>query len=188
MAATDTELVTRIQAGDMEAFGQLVDRHKDPLVNYVTRLTRCRERAEEIAQETFLRFYQARGHYTERQMLAAYLFRIATNLLRSEERRARRWRLLSMGLTASPNGHDQDPTPQQALLSDEASGEVTAALSRLALRYRAPLVLREIEGLSYREIAEALGCREGTVKSRISRGKAQLKRLLEPYWNGESGS
>jgi RNA polymerase sigma-70 factor (ECF subfamily) len=61
---------------------------------------------------------------------------------------------------------------------------VEAALGGLPLRYRAPLVLREIEGLSYREIAVALGCREGTVKSRINRARERLKALLEPYWRG----
>ncbi|HVR30386.1 MAG TPA: sigma-70 family RNA polymerase sigma factor, partial [Thermoanaerobaculia bacterium] len=91
---------------------------------------------------------------------------------------------LSQLVSAAPGAHE--PSPQRRLLSEEATQVVEAALAGLPLRYRAPLVLREIEGLSYREIAVALGCREGTVKSRINRARERLKTLLEPYWRGAS--
>ena len=181
----DAELMTRVRSGDREAFAQLVDRHKDGLVNYLTSLTRSRDRAEELAQESFLRLYQHSARYREQGQFVPFLFRIATNLLRSEERRARRWRLLSMKF--SSNGHDPGPTPQARLLKKEASEHVTRALAELPLKYRSPLVLREIEGWSYRDIASALGCGEGSVKSRINRGRTRLRHLLGPYWNGGQG-
>ena len=181
----DAELMNRVRSGDREAFTQLVDRHKDGLVNYLTGLTRCRDRAEELAQESFLRLYQHSARYREQGQLAPFLFRIATNLLRSEERRYRRWRFLSMKF--SSNGHDPRPTPQARLLKEELAERVARALAELPLKYRSPLVLREIEGWTYREIASTLGCGEGTVKSRIHRGRAQLRRLLGPYWNGGQG-
>lgn len=182
---TDAELMTRMRSGDQEAFAQLVDRHKDGLVNYLTGLTRSRDRAEELAQESFLRLYEHSARYREQGQLVPFLFRIATNLLRSEERRARRWRFLSMKI--SSNGHEPGPSPQARLLEEEAREHVTRALAELPLRYRSPLVLREIEGWSYRDIATALGCGEGTVKSRINRGRTRLRHLLSPYWNGGQG-
>ena len=88
------------------------------------------------------------------------------------------------------NGHhlrDNGANPQEELLRKEAGVRVAEALAGVPLRYRSPLVLREMEGWSYRDIASALNCREGTVKSRVHRGRQRLRRLLEPYWNGGRG-
>ena len=185
MALNDAQLLTRSRSRDAEAFGQLVDRHKDQIVNYLARLTGCRDRAEDIAQETFVRFYKKIHHYRDEGTLSAYLFRIATNLVRSEERRKRRWQMLRPILSYggfSANGGA--PSPQAAALASEEHRQVTRALASLDVLYRAPLVLREIEGQSYRQIANALGCSEGTVKSRLHRGRLMLKERLAPYWNG----
>jgi RNA polymerase sigma-70 factor, ECF subfamily len=181
---TDSELLARSKAQDQGAFAQLVERHKDGIVNYLTRLTGCRDRAEDFAQETFIRFYQKLSRYREEGYLAAYLFRIATNLVRSEERRRRRFELLKP--LFSRNGHGADPGPQAEILADERQQQVHRALAAIDLVYRAPLVLREIEGLSYLEIAASLELSEGTVKSRLHRGRQLLKERLAPYWNGTS--
>ena len=181
---SDAALMVRVKDGDSDAFGDLVERHKNGVVNYLTHMTRDRDRAEELAQEAFLRLYQKSAYYQESGKLVPYLLRIATNLLRTQERRSRRWRDL-IGLVES-SGRAPDPSPQREALSSEATEQVGIALAQLPSRYRAPIVLREIEGLSYREIAEALSCREGTVKSRINRGREQLRVLLSHYWTGES--
>lgn len=178
----DAELMARVRAGDRGAFAELIDRYKDPLVGYLVRLTGCRARAEEVAQETFLRLYQTASRYREQGRLVAYLYRIATNLVRSEERKARRWQVLSS--VFSSNGRGPDPSPQSQLLRDEVKGQVAKALRALPARYRAVVVLRDIEGWTYQDIAKALGCREGTVKSRINRGRTQMRELLEPYVSG----
>ena len=177
----DAELMSRVRSGDREAFSDLVERHKDAVVNYLTRLTGDRDRAEDLAQESFLRLFRSAGGYTEQGLLRAYLFRIATNLVRSEERRERTWRLLLPFV--KPEEH-ADPAAPAGLLQRELGQEVAAAVAELPLRYRVPLVLHEIEGWAYSEIARELGCREGTVKSRIHRGRRQLKERLAPYWNG----
>ena len=177
----DAELMARVRLRDTEAFADLVDRHKDAVVNYLTRLTNDRDRAEDLAQETFLRLFRAAGEYTEQGYLRAYLLRIATNLLRSEERRARRLRLLSPFLHREEHA---EPAAPSGLLRRELQREVSAAVAKLPLRYRVPLVLHEIEGWSYVDIAQEIGCREGTVKSRVHRGRLKLKEWLEPYWNG----
>ena len=181
--ATDALLMVRVQAGDLDAFGDLIERHKNSVVNYMTHLTRDREHAEDLAQETFLRLYQKSSSYRESGQLVPYIFRIATNLFRSQQRRSKRWREL-VGLVDS-NDRRVEPTPQKEALSHEATEQVGLALAQLPSSYRAALVLREIEGLSYKEIAMTLGCREGTIKSRINRGREQLRALLEPYWKGD---
>jgi RNA polymerase sigma-70 factor (ECF subfamily) len=177
----DAGLMVRVREGDRDAFADLVDRHKDAVVNYLTRLTGNRDRAEDLAQETFLRLFRSAGAYTEQGLLRAYLFRIATNLVRSEERREKRLRLLMPFLRG---GRHSEPSAPSGLLRRELHREVSSAVAQLPLRYRVPLVLHEIEGWAYADIARELGCREGTVKSRIHRGRQQLKERLAPYWNG----
>jgi RNA polymerase sigma-70 factor (ECF subfamily) len=182
--ASDAELMLRVQAGDRDAFTQLVDRHKDAIVNYLTRLTGNRDRAQDLGQETFLRLFRAADSYVEQGYLRAYLLRIATNLVRSEERREARLRLLLPFF--APRSEAEEPSARSGMLRQELHREVSDALSSLPLRYRVPLVLHEIEGWSYVDIAKELGCREGTVKSRIHRGRQQLRTKLEPYWLGEA--
>jgi RNA polymerase sigma-70 factor, ECF subfamily len=177
----DAELMVRVREGNRDAFADLIGRHKDAVVSYLTRLTGNRDRAEDLAQETFLRLFRSARDYTEQGYLRAYLFRIATNLVRSEERREKRLRLLTPFL---PREEHAEPAAASGLLRRELHREVAAAVARLPLRYRVPLVLHEIEGWSYVDIAQEIGCREGTVKSRVHRGRQQLKQKLEPYWTG----
>ena len=180
---TDSQLMMRVRSGDHEAFATLVDRYRNSLVNYLTHLDGSRDRAEEFAQEAFLRLYQHADRYDEQGRLAPYLFRIATNLFRSEKRRERRWELLWPRFSSNGDRH-HEPMAQAGLMRDEIRRKVSEAVASLPLRLRAPIVMREIEGWSYREIAETLECEEGTIKSRIFRGREQLKRVLAPYWNG----
>jgi RNA polymerase sigma-70 factor, ECF subfamily len=181
-ATGDSELMSRVQAGDRDAFAAIVERHKDGLVRYLTAVARNRDRAEEIAQDAFVRIFVLSHRYEERGQFVPYLYRVATNLLRSEERKRRRREFLLKAF--STNGAARTPSPQAACLQDELADRLSQALSSLPLRYRSPLLLREMEGWSYSEIARVLRCGEGTVKSRIHRGRERLRRLLEPYWNG----
>jgi RNA polymerase sigma-70 factor (ECF subfamily) len=172
----------RVAEGDEDAFTVIVDRYKNPLVNYLTHLVRSRERAEDFAQEAFVRLYRSASKYKELDRIGAYLYRIATNLVVTEVRRERRWSLLLPRLNVSM---DKAPAaPDANLISDEIQAKVTAALERLPLKYRAPLVLYEIEEWPYEEIARALECRLGTVKSRIARARELLRRQLSGWWNG----
>lgn len=179
---TDVELMRRVRGGDHGAFAEIVEKYRGPLVNYLTHMTANRERAEDFAQEAFVRLYEVSGRYREEGKLAPYLFRIATNLVRSEARRSLRWRTLLPMLPASTNGNGHGPG--RALIEQELQTKVGAAIASLPLPFRAPLVLREMEEWSYQEIALALGCDEGTIKSRIHRARQKLKAELAPYWNG----
>ena len=179
---TDDALMQRVREGDDDAFGEIVDRYKDSLVNYLTHLVRSRERAEEVAQDAFVRLYRNAHQYRQQERLGPYLFRIATNLVVTEIRRERRWSLLLPRLHASTR--TTAPAPDTNLFTSEIQRQVAAAIDRLPVNYRAPLVLFEMEEWSYEEIAKALDVRVGTVKSRISRARDLLRRHLAPWWIG----
>jgi RNA polymerase sigma-70 factor (ECF subfamily) len=179
---TDDQLMKLVRDGDETAFCEIVDRYKHSLVNYLTHLVRSRDRAEEVAQDAFVRLYRNASKYRERERLGPYLFRIATNLVVTEVRRERRWSLLLPRLHASTG--QSVPSPDATLLTDEIQRQVAAALEKLPIKYRAPLVLFSIEEWSYDEIAHALQLRCGTVKSRISRARDLLRRHLAPWWIG----
>ncbi len=182
--ASDAELMARIRDGDRSAFGDLVERYKDPIVNYLTKMTGNRARAEEAAQEAFIKLFHAAPRYREQGKFSAFLYRIATNLVRQEERRDRRWRMVSSILSGSAHAANRGPdSATAALLNQEVGREIKTALAGLPLRYRIPLVLRDVQDWPYDEIARVTGCRLGTIKSRISRGRGMLRRALEPYRN-----
>ena len=178
----DDALMQRVREGDDDAFGEIVDRYKDSLVNYLTHLVRSRDRAEEVAQDAFVRLYRNADKYKQQERLGPYLFRIATNLVVSEVRRERRWSLLLPRLHASTR--TTTPAPDTNLVTSEIQRQVAAAIDRLPVNYRAPLVLFEMEEWSYEEIAKALDVRVGTVKSRISRARDLLRKHLAPWWTG----
>ena len=180
--ATDDQLMKRCVDGDETAFGEIVHRYKNALVNYLTHLVRSRDRAEEVAQDAFVRLYRNASKYREQERLGPYLYRIATNLVVTEVRREKRWSLLLPRLNASTSQFA--PSPDATLLTDEIQRQVAAALKELPLKYRAPLVLFEIEEWPYEEIAKALEIPSGTVKSRISRARELLRRQLAPWWIG----
>lgn len=183
MQPSDAELMRRVCEGDEDAFTAIVDRYKDPLVNYLTNLVRCRERAEDLAQEAFVRLYRHADRFRGYENLAPYLFRIATNQTFTELRREKRWRLLVPRFLAG--SVQQAPPADTRLMTDEVQRQVTAALDRLPLMYRAPLALFELEGWSYDDIAKALDCRLGTVKSRIRRARDLMRQQLSGWWMGE---
>jgi RNA polymerase sigma-70 factor, ECF subfamily len=180
----DDALMQRAREGDDDAFGEIVDRYKDSLVNYVTHLVRSRDRAEEIAQEAFVRLYRNAAQYRAQERLGPYLFRIATNLVVTEARRAKRWTLLLPRLHAS--ARREGASPDENLYATEIQRHVAAALEQLPLKYRVPLVMFELEEWSYDDIARALEIAPGTVKSRISRARELLRRHLAPWWTGGS--
>jgi RNA polymerase sigma-70 factor (ECF subfamily) len=178
----DGVLFARARDGDGDALTCLVDRHKDPLVNYLTRLSGCRERAEDLAQDTFIRLLERSERHREQGMLRPYLYRIATNLVRSSQRRDRRWRLLAPRLAASQNGSGGEAPQIAAVERRELGALLTESLRSVPLRFRVPLVLREVQDWSYADIADLLGCKAGTVKSRIHRGREMLRKLVAPHW------
>jgi RNA polymerase sigma-70 factor (ECF subfamily) len=186
---SDHELIEATRNGDEAAFGEIVSRYKGQLTNYLYRMLGDYDESVDLAQESFVRVFFAIERYHSGYAFSTYIYRIATNLAISEIRKRKRRRLLSLtGLyqfdsesDAEYQPPDERPHPEDSLVSDELRRTIGKAISALPERYRAPIILREIEERSYEEIAEILGLGLGTTKSRISRGRGILRKRLEGY-------
>lgn len=187
---TDHALLEGTLAGDEDAFAELVSRYRNQITSYIYRMTNDYDGAVDLAQETFLRVYRAAGRYQTTHAFSTYIYRIATNLAISELRKRKRRRLVSLtGLLASDDGQeardfnppDERPLQDVNLVDCEKRAVVKRAISTLPDKYRAPLVLRDVEGKSYDEIAAILCTSEGTVKSRINRARNFLRDKMRSY-------
>lgn len=179
----DSDLMGKIRDGNRQAFAQVIDRYRDSLVNYLSRLCGSSAKAEDLAQETFLRLYEKSANYNEIGKLTGYLYRIATNLAMSWHRREKRRRILSRIFIQSELG-GVPCNPHYQLIAKETHQKIQEALGKIPFSYRIPLVLHEIQNLPYQEIGKILGVKEGTVKSRISRGRNLLRKILSAYYHG----
>jgi RNA polymerase sigma-70 factor (ECF subfamily) len=157
---------------DPQAMVTLFRRYRKPIYRYLLRRTGSPDRAEDLAQEVFAALMNGAGRYQPTGSFKAYLYRIAANLSAKEWRKHKR----RVQLAAEPA--DPGPDADQALSSRRSAEAVRAALLDLQADQREPILLREYEGLSYAEIAQVLEVPTGTIKSRIARGKLQLRRAL----------
>ena len=187
---TDHALLEATRGGDETAFAQLVGRYRNQITSYIYRMTNDYDGAVDMAQETFVRVYQAAERYQTTYAFSTYIYRIATNLAISELRKRKRRRLVSLtGFFQETEGSearefnppDVGPLQDAVLVDTERRTAVARAIGTLPEKYRAPLVLRDVEGKSYDEIARILETSEGTVKSRISRARGFLRDKLRAY-------
>jgi RNA polymerase sigma-70 factor (ECF subfamily) len=189
---SDHELLEATRSGDEAAFAEIINRYRNPITNFIYRMLNDYEEAVDLAQETFVRVYRAAERYHAGYAFSTYIYRIASNLAISELRKRKRRRLISLtGLFQSHTEEGENtefqPTDekplQDAALADEQIKEIVAkAIATLPENYRAPLILRDVEGKSYEEIARILDANEGTIKSRISRGRNLLRDKLKNYF------
>lgn len=187
---SDHALLEATCAGDEAAFAELIGRYRNQITNYIYRVTNDYDGAVDLAQETFVRIYGALHRYRTDYAFSTYIYRIATNLAISELRKRKRHRLVSLtGLfgereqteTREFDPPDAQPLQDVAIIERERRTAVANAIATLPDKYRAPLVLRDVEGQSYAEIARILEMSEGTVKSRISRARSFLRDKLRAY-------
>lgn len=187
MEAADGALIMRSQAGDREAFAELVRRYQTRIFNFAYRLLHQREEAQDATQEVFLRAYRSLDRYAPDQPFAAWLFKIANNLCIDM---ARRRRLKTVSLTV-PGGQDELPqleipdvsgNPEALFASGEIRRAIEEAIAALPYKYRVVTVLRHLRGLSYQEISTITGQPEGTVKAQIFRARRILRERLR--WVG----
>ena len=176
----DWELVARAQAGDAEAFAALVRRHQNPVIRFCQRMTRSVPDAEDLAQETFVRLHRHLHRLRPDAKFTTALFGIARNLtlnfLRGQARRAWFWRSApEFAEIPAPKSAE----PSESLRVSEIESALESAIARLTPEHREVLLLREFEGLDYEAIARVTGCRIGTVRSRLSRAREQLRVHLE---------
>ena len=163
--ASDHALLQGTLDGDEDAFAELVRRYRNQITSYIYRMTNDYDGAVDLAQETFLRVYRAAARYQTTHAFSTYIYRIATNVAISELRKRKRRRLVSLtGLLTSGDGQeprdfdapDEHPLQDVSLVDSERRQVVKRAISTLPEKYRAPLVLRDVEGKSYDEIAAIL--------------------------------
>jgi RNA polymerase sigma-70 factor (ECF subfamily) len=186
---SDHALIEATKSGDEAAFGEIMARYRGPITNYLYRFLNDYEEAVDLAQETFVRVYFALDRYHTEFAFSTYIYRIATNLAISEIRRRKRRKLLSLtGLFQSEEDstvefqpEDTRIRPDAELVEDERSEVIGRAIATLPEKYRVPVVLRDVEGRTYEEIAQIMELGLGTTKSRISRGRALLKEKLQHY-------
>jgi len=188
---SDHQLIEATKQGDEAAFAEIVNRYRNPLTNYLFRMLNDYEEAVDLAQETFVRVYFAIERYHTDYAFSTYIYRIATNLAISEIRKKRRRKLLSLtsffqnedGDSQEFHLPDEKSLPDEDLIENERNRTIEKAIATLPDKYRAPIILREIQELSYEEIAQILGLGLGTTKSRISRARGLLRDKLKHYFD-----
>jgi RNA polymerase sigma-70 factor (ECF subfamily) len=162
----DQELIRLVQEGDEVAFGSIVSAYKDRIVNYLYKFTGDYQKAVELSQETFLRVYFKAKQYKPVAPLSSWIYAIASNLAKTEMKKARKFAAVSLDDIAAhemrQKAYAEDP-PDPGLIKN-----LREALDSLHPRYRIPVVLKDMEGFS-----------QGTIKARISRGRSFLKKRLE---------
>lgn len=173
----DVDLVKLCQDGDMVAFEQLFQRHQDRIYSVAIRMMNNPEDALDITQEIFLRAYQKIGKFKFTSAFSTWLYKLATNLCIDELRKRKR-STDTVPLEEAVSKADINTPEDNAILKDRES-QIWKAINSLKDKERAIIVLRDIEGLSYKEISEVFGCSLGRVKSRIHEARQKLKNLLE---------
>lgn len=173
----DRQLVARAQGGDPEAFSQLVERHQTMVYRLALGKTGSPQDAEEVTQTAFLKAWQGLRTFQGKAAFSTWLYRLTANAAVDLLRR-RREPALSLDDPDLPPIPDQAPSPEELSMAAERRRLLWQAIDQLPESHRLPLVLRELEELSYREIARALDLEEGTVKSRLARGRLMLRQQL----------
>ena len=183
---TEKELISRAQKGDQDAFGQLVLAHQNKVFTLCVHMMGSREEAEDMAQEAFLKAWRSLDSFHGESSFATWMHRLTTNLCLDHLRKQTRRQNISVAVSlddeeaAFTEPADPGSDPQRELEKRERQRAVEKALRGLPEHHRRALVMREVSGLSYQEIADALELDLGTVKSRIARAREALrKRLLE---------
>jgi RNA polymerase sigma-70 factor, ECF subfamily len=187
--SAEAEFIERLKRGEAAAFEEWVADRSGEIYGLLLRLTENSEEARDLTQETFLRAFQSIDRFRGEADLRTWIYRIAINQARNRWRWWRRRRRDSTVSLDAATGHANQPliatlaessdNPEQKALAHERELALRAALQKLGGAYRETVILRDIEGFSYEEIAATLGVNVGTVKSRLARGRQELRRRLE---------
>lgn len=186
---TDKELVERVQAGDKSAFNVLVQKYQPKIITLVNRYVNDPSAAMDVAQEAFVKAYRGLDSFRGESAFYTWLYRIAINTAKNylvaEKRRTpdseidcQDAELYSDNLALRDNA-----SPERMLLTDEIRDTVSVAIQKLPEDLKIAITLRELEGMSYEDIATAMECPIGTVRSRIFRAREAIDRVLEPLLN-----
>ena len=181
----ERDLIRKAKQGDMHAFEELILKHEKIVYNVALRMMNHGEDAKDISQEVFLKAYRSLSNFDERSAFSTWLYRITHNTCIDEMRKRKGKQSYSLEEELeNEEGSmqrqiaDEGDTPEESLLREEQKSEILQALDNLSAEHKAAIILRDVKGLSYEEIAEILELSLGTVKSRISRGRNQLKKEI----------
>jgi RNA polymerase sigma-70 factor (ECF subfamily) len=196
-ADADVLLVDRAKRGDVRAFEMLVVRYRRRIERLIARMVRDAALVEDIAQETFIRAYRALPQFRGESAFYTWLYRIAVNTAKKALVELKRDPLIRESALGSPEDGEEPSrvenelsdgeTPEAVLASKEIAATVNAAIDALSEDLRQAIVLREIEGLSYEEIADVMNCPIGTVRSRIFRAREAIATRLRPLLGTREG-
>jgi RNA polymerase sigma-70 factor, ECF subfamily len=191
MTRSDVQLMLDVKAGDQRSFELLLQRYRTPLVNFLYRMVRSREQAEDLAQEVFLRVYRAREDYEPSAKFTTWLFRIATNLALNSLR-DHRYQKLEVSMDApiiadAEDGEermmevaDEHPDIEQHLVDEARKKMIRHAIEKLPEKQRAAVLLHKYQELDYGEISKILQCSESALKSLLFRAYETLRVELAP--------
>jgi RNA polymerase sigma-70 factor (ECF subfamily) len=191
MARSDVQLMLDVKAGDEHSFALLLQRYRSPLVNFLYRMVRNREQAEDLAQEVFIRVYRARADYVPSAKFTTWLFRIATNLALNSVRDNRHQRMeISLDAPVIADAEEGDERPldvadkhpdiEQHLVEEVRRKMIRQAIEKLPEKQRAAVLLHKYQELDYNEIAKILECSESALKSLLFRAYETLRMELAP--------
>jgi len=188
-ASAESEFIERLKRGEAAAYEELVAERSGEIYGLLFRLSENSEEARDLTQETFLRAFQSIGRFRGEADLKTWIYRIAINQARNRWRwwrRRRRDSTVSLDATQGQSNQtlmatlaESSENPEQQTLARERELALRSALQRVGRAYRETLILRDIEGFTYEEIATTLAINVGTVKSRLARGRQELRRKLE---------
>lgn len=185
---SDEELIAEYQQNNtLQAFEILVQRYKNPLTNFVYRFLGDYEACTDVVQETMIKFYKNKDSYKSVAKFSTWIYTIAGNLARTEYQRRKRRQFFSINSYGEEKENYEIPDERYRpdVITDSGIKDkiIQKALLKVSTAYRQAVILRDIQELSYEEIAEIMGIEVGTVKSRINRGRAQLQKLLKDIYN-----
>lgn len=188
---TEQELVALAKQGDQDAFAQLVQANQNKIYSLALRMTGNPEDGADLAQEAFLKAWRSLPTFQEESSFSTWLYRLTSNLCIDFLRKEKRRKAAVTTISLDDDEEDSPPmevadhrfTPETEVERRELRAAMSRALHSLSDEHRRILILREVEGLSYTEIAEALELEEGTVKSRIARARISLRNILQKDGN-----
>jgi len=186
---SDEELVEEFISGEIDSFRVLVERYKLRVYNIIYGIMGNRDEAEDLAQEVFINVYKNLHHFKRKSKFYTWLYRIAVNICLTNKRKKSKYSpVVSLTEISEVNANpgrvelaDESFSPEKIFKDRELAWQIKSAINSLSRVLRATFILREFEDLSYQELAKVLGCSSGTIKSRLSRAREELRQKLTPY-------
>lgn len=184
----EAQIIRRCREHDAEAFRWLIRRYQSRIYNFARRMLTSADEAEDVTQEVFLKAFKNIRSYDGRAAVSTWLFKIASNLCVDRARRRKR-RSEAVSLDAGPESALLEPTdstwdPESHAVATDMRAALDVAIASLSEKLRPVLLLHDVEGMDYKQIADSLGIPLGTVKSRLFLARGHLQAALEPYLSG----